>query len=299
MIVEWELLMKQQSDLLPSVLITGVSTGIGRGTATELVRQGYKVFGSVRRAEDAIELKALLGKNFEPVIFDVTDTASLVAAAAVVKKALNGENLSALVNNAGASIVGPFALQPESEFRRQIEINLMGPIAVCREFLPLLGVDPEKGLIGKPGKIINISSIGAHLATPFMTGYNAAKAGLEAFSHSLRRELSLFGVDVIILVPGSFKSSIWAKTDEGLATYDNSIYRHALRLFRDGANQESKKGLPGEHMGLVIHNILSGRKKGAIYPVMPNPFRDWTIATRLPPRMIDWLVSKRLGLTKQ
>jgi NAD(P)-dependent dehydrogenase (short-subunit alcohol dehydrogenase family) len=244
-------------------------------------------------------MKAEFGVNFEPVIFDVTDEVQVAAAVETIRNALNGINLDAIVNNAGASIVGPFAIQPMDEFRRQIEINLMGPIIVCRNFLPLLGVDPEKGRVGKPGKIINISSIGAHLATPFMTGYNAAKGGLEAFSHSLRRELSIFGVDVVVLVPGAFKSAIWAKTDAGLARYDNTIYREALQLFREGSNEESKKGLPGERMGVLVDDVLSGRKKGAVYPIMPSPLRDWSIATRLPHRMIDRLVSSRLGMNKK
>lgn len=290
--------MNREAAHMPSILITGVSTGIGRGAVSELIQRGYRVFGSVRRSQDADELKRAFGANFEPVIFDVTNEAQLTAGVETVRKAMNGGNLTAIVNNAGASIVGPFVLQPADEFRRQIEINLMGPIAVCRAFLPLLGVDPEKGLVGTPGTIINISSIGAHLSTPFMTGYCAAKAGLEAFSHTLRAELSVFGVDVVVLVPGAFKSAIWAKTDEGLAKYDNSIYRHALQLFRQGANKESELGLPGERMGATIDDILSGRKKGVLYPVMQNPFRDWTIATRLPLRTIDWFVSKRLGLGK-
>lgn len=283
---------------MKSVLVTGVSTGIGRGIAHFLTMRGYRVFGSVRREADGVALVAELGPSFVPVCFDVTNEAAIAHGVEIVRQALGGEPLVGLVNNAGASLVGPFALQTAEEFRKQVEVNLFGPVNVCRACLPLLGVDTTKASSRSVGKIINVSSIGAHLSTPFMSGYNAAKAGLEAFSHSLRKELAPYGVDVVVVVPGAFRSAIWGKTDDGLARFEGSIYGPALRAFREASANEEKNGLPGERMGLVVADIIEGKRKGVLIPVMPNVLRDWTIAANLPLRLIDRLVGQRLGLSQ-
>ncbi len=139
-----------------AVVITGASTGIGASTAEYLVRQGYQVFGSVRRAPDGDALRNQLGDAFTPLIFDVTDGEALAAGAADVARALDGTTLADLVNNAGIAVGGPCAMLPLDEFRHQLEVNLIGAIAVIQAFLPLLGTDRERR--GKPGRIVNVSS---------------------------------------------------------------------------------------------------------------------------------------------
>src|SRR5258708_5817725 len=124
---------------LRSVVITGTSTGIGWGAAKILLAKGFRVFGSVRKPADAQRLSAEFGGNFVPLLFDVTDEAAVYAAAGQVRAALAGETLAGLVNNAGVAVPGPLLELPIEDFRRQIEINLIGVVTVTQAFAPLLG----------------------------------------------------------------------------------------------------------------------------------------------------------------
>ncbi|HWY25598.1 MAG TPA: SDR family NAD(P)-dependent oxidoreductase, partial [Nevskia sp.] len=180
-----------------SVVVTGVSTGIGRATATLLAAKGFRVFGSVRKAQDAAALAQALGAAFEPLVFDVTDEAAVPAAAQAVRARLEGQTLAGLVNNAGIAVAGPFSHLPVAEFRKQLEVNLVGPMIVTQAFLPLLGTDPS--LNGPKGRIVNISSVGGKIGAPFLGPYVTSKHGLEGFSESLRRELMHYGIDVIMV----------------------------------------------------------------------------------------------------
>lgn len=160
------------------VLVTGASSGIGRGTARVLVGRGVRVFGSVRREADAERLQTELGPLFTPLVFDITDEGAVGQAADRVRAALKGVRLGGLVNNAGVSAPAPLYAQPVAEFRQQLEVNLIGPLIVTQAFLPLLGTDPA--LSGPPGRIVNVSSIGTRLTPPFLGAYVASKAALEA-----------------------------------------------------------------------------------------------------------------------
>lgn len=143
---------------MKTVVVTGVSTGIGRGTASILVKKGWHVFGSVRKEADGSALKSELGDAFTPLVFDVEDNDAILAAADDVRSHLAGRTLDGLVNNAGSSFPNPLLVQSVADFRKQIEINLVGMFAVTRAFAPLLGADPT--LAGDKGRIINISSVG-------------------------------------------------------------------------------------------------------------------------------------------
>ena len=124
---------------MQSVVITGVSTGIGWATAKLLLDRGFRVFGSVRKPADADRLKGEFGANFVPLLFDVTDEAAVLAAAREVRAALDGATLSGLVNNAGIAVAGPLLQTAADKFRRQMEINVIGPIISTQAFAPLLG----------------------------------------------------------------------------------------------------------------------------------------------------------------
>jgi len=174
-----------------SVVITGTSSGIGWGTAKVLIANGLRVFGSVRKTSDAERLAAEFGERFVPLLFDVTDEAAVKAAAADVRRALAGQRLTGLVNNAGVAVAGPLLELPTEEFRRQIDINLIGVVITTKAFAPLIGTDPQ--LRGPPGRIVNIGSVGGQIGNPFVAPYNASKFALEGLSESLRRELLLFG----------------------------------------------------------------------------------------------------------
>jgi len=277
-----------------SVVVTGVSTGIGWGAAKVMTKAGFRVFGSVRKEEDAKRLSAEFGANFVPVIFDVLDEKAVRAAAATVRTALNGRKLFGLVNNAGIAVAGPITYIPVEEFRKQIDVNLTGVVIATQAFGPLLGVDPD--LKGAPGRIVNISSVGGKTATPFLGPYNASKFGLEGLSESLRREMMFFGVDVIVIAPGAVATAIWGKTGENeLARYANTPYATQLAKLQKFAAEQGRKGLKPERLGRAIMHALTTAKPKVRYTVTPEPFLNWMLNT-LPKRMTDRMVAGRLGL---
>lgn len=280
---------------MKSVVITGVSTGIGRGAASVLVKQGWHVFGSVRKQTDGRELKSEFGEAFTPLVFDVEDNEAILAAAESVRSHLAGRTLDGLVNNAGSSFPDPLLVQSVADFRRQIEINLVGMFAVTRAFAPLLGADPI--LAGDKGRIVNISSVGGKMGPPFLGAYAAAKHGVEGFSESLRRELQLIGIDVIIVGPGSVVTAIWDKAEalspDHLA---GTIWERPFRAFTDYMVKNGRKGLSPERVGDVIATALTVRNPRTRYAVVKGRFLNATLPSMLPSRTVDRLIGRQLGL---
>jgi NAD(P)-dependent dehydrogenase (short-subunit alcohol dehydrogenase family) len=277
-----------------SVMITGTSTGIGWGTAKVLIGNGFRVFGSVRKTSDAGRLTTEFGDRFVPLIFDVTDEAAVNAAASDVRRTLAGKRLAGLVNNAGVAVAGPLLELPTEEFRRQIEINLVGVVIVTKAFAPLIGTDPQ--LTGSPGRIVNISSVGGRIGNPFVAPYNASKFALEGLSESLRREMLLWGIDVIVIGPGAVSTPIWSKAEQMDTTpFRNSPYAPALDRLRAYMLKLGENGLPPERVGEVVLQALTTAKPKVRYAITPEPMRDW-IMRNLPKRFIDRMIGKRLGL---
>src|SRR6202048_5183729 len=232
---------------MKSVVITGASTGIGWATAKLLIERGFRVFGSVRKQADADRLRAEFGTNFTPLLFDVTNEAAVLAAAREVRAALGGETLFGLVNNAGIAVAGPVLELAADEFRRQMDVNVIGPIIATQAFGPLLGADSS--LKGKPGRIVMISSVAGKNGNPLASAYSPSKHAIEGLSESLRREMMLFGIDVIIVAPGAVKTPIWSKADDvDVSTYKNSPFFPALERIRKFMTQLGETGLPPERM---------------------------------------------------
>ena len=283
---------------MKSVVVTGVSTGIGRGAAAVLVKQGWRVFGSVRKEADGRALKGELGEAFTPLVFDVEDNDAILAAAEDLRSHLAGRTLDGLVNNAGSSFTDPLLVQSVADFRKQIEINLVGVFAVTRAFAPLLGADPT--LAGTKGRIVNISSVGGRMGVPFLGAYVAAKHGVEGFSASLRRELQLIGIDVIIVGPGSVATAIWDKAEAlSLDHLAGTIWDRPFRNFTDHMIKTGRKGLAPEQVGEVIATALTVSKPKARYAVVQGKFMNSTLPSMLPSRMVDRLVGKQLGLLRK
>jgi NAD(P)-dependent dehydrogenase (short-subunit alcohol dehydrogenase family) len=158
---------KGEQTAAAAAVVTGVSTGIGWGMVKVLVEKGVHVFGSVRKAEDAQRLQGEFGvERFTPLLFDVTDEGAVQAAAEQVRVRLDGRTLLDLVNNAGIGLGGPLLHQSAAEFRQQLEVNLVGPFVVTQAFAPLLGADAS--LSGKPGRIVNMSSVAGKVGYPFL-----------------------------------------------------------------------------------------------------------------------------------
>lgn len=282
---------------MKSIVVTGVSTGIGWGATKVLTQAGFHVFGSVRKEADAQRLKQDFGDRFTPLLFDVTDVAAVKRGADEVRAALKGEKLFGLVNNAGIAVSGPLLELPIEEFRTQMEVNLAGPLIVTQAFAPLLGADTS--LKGAPGRIVNISSVGGKQAAPFIGPYAASKFALEGLSESLRRELLLFGIDVIVIGPGAVKTAIWGKAEDvDITPYLNSPYYPSLVKFRDFFLASGKKGLAPERLGRAILKALTVKNPKVRYAVVPNRLVNWTIPQLLPKRFVDRLIGRNTGLLK-
>jgi NAD(P)-dependent dehydrogenase (short-subunit alcohol dehydrogenase family) len=280
-----------------SVVITGASTGIGWACAKLLLGRGFRVFGSVRKQADADRLKSEFGANFTPLIFDVTDEAAVLAAAREVRTALNGETLAGLVNNAGIAVSGPVLELAADEFRRQMEVNFIGPIIATQAFGPLLGSDPS--LKGPKGRIVMMSSVAGKNGNPITSPYSASKHALEGLSESLRRELMLFGIDVIIIAPGAVKTPIWDKAEEvDISPYKNSPYLPMLEKIRAVMLALGANGLPPEAIAEKVFGALTLPKPKVRYVVAPDRVQLF-MASVLPKRMLDRIIAKRLGLTPQ
>lgn len=279
---------------MQSVVITGVSTGIGWGITKVLIEKGFRVFGSVRRTQDAERLSREFGPSFVPLIFDVTDEPAVQAAAREVRQQLNGETLFGLVNNAGIAVPAPLILQETDDFRHQLEVNLVSVLIVTKAFVSLLGAD--RSLRGKPGRIVNISSAGGRNGNPFLGAYAASKHGLEGFSESLRRELMLYGIDVIIVGPGAVATPIWDKAEQiDVSPYENTEYRDAARGVLKYMVHNGKNGYPPEKVGEVTWHALTTAKPRVRYAVVPgSPFRP-VMQSLLPKRVVDRMIAKRLG----
>jgi len=283
---------------MKSVVITGASTGIGWATAKLLIDKGYRVFGSVRKQADAERLVGEFGGNFVPLLFDVTDEAAVLAAAREVRARLNGETLAGLVNNAGIAVPGPVLELSADEFRRQMDVNVIGPIISTQAFGPLLGTDPQ--LKGPKGRIVMISSVAGKNGNPLTPAYAASKHAIEGLSESLRREMMLFGIDVIIVAPGPVKTPIWGKgqQDVDMSKYKNSPYLPALQKVSAYMQRLDSIGLPPEKIAEVVYDALTLPNPKVRYQVAPDPMRH-LMTNYLPKRMVDKIIAKRLGLMPQ
>lgn len=280
-----------------AVVVTGVSTGIGRGVAEALVRRGFHVFGSVRKESDAARVREALGDAFTPLLFDVTDETAVRAGAEFVRSRLNGQTLKGLVNNAGIATPGPVLHQPLSDYRKQIEVNLIGAFTVTQAFAPLLGAD--RSLQGAPGRIVNITSLGGKIGSPFLAGYCSAKHGLEGLSESVRRELLMYGIDVVIVGPGAVKTPIWDKAEAmDTSAYARTDYGPAMVKLSEFMAGGARDGLPVERVGELVHHVLTTARPRVRYAMAPSLLFDWIVPRLLPRRMVDRLFARRLGLLK-
>ena len=278
-----------------SVVITGVSTGIGLGTAKALSARGYRVFGSVRKQEDADRVRAELGAGFVPLIFDVTDAAAVAKARQLVETELGGAGLGGLINNSGIALGGPLLHQPLDEVRRTFEVNVLGLLAVTREFAPLLGASEHPKTL--PGRIVNISSIGGKIAAPFIGAYVASKHAVEGLSVSLRRELLFYGIDVIVVGPGAVNTPIWDKSTD-IAPYEKTPYFPSLSRFTAYFVAQGRKGYGAEVFGEKIARIFETRRPKVRYTVLKNYFSGWLLPRLLPARAVDRALGKATGLLK-
>ena len=277
-------------------VVTGASTGIGRATAKKLAERGFRVFGSVRRIADAEALRDELGDALTPLLFDVTNTEAVRAAAAQVARELGPrDKLAGLVNNAGVAVAGPMLELPLEDLRRQLEVNVVAQVGVMQAFAPLLGTDRAR--TGPPGRIVNMSSVAGRMAFPFMGPYCASKHALEAISDALRREMLLYGIEVVVIEPGAVATPIWDKAEAAdMSGVEGTEYAKPAKTMMTQMLADGRKGLPPERIAEAVLRGLTERRPPTRIAVVPQRFRNWTIPRLLPDRLLDAMVGRLFGL---
>ena len=278
--------------MVRQVLITGVSTGIGYAAARDLLAAGYGVLGSVRTEADAERVTAGLGEGFSALRFDVTDHPAVRQAAEQVAALLGGRNLAALVNNAGISAPGPLLHMPVETLRQTLEVNVTGLLYVTQQFAPLLGARHNAPY--PRGRIINISSVSGRVTYPFLGAYAASKHAVEALSDALRRELLIYGVDVIVIEPGTVRTPIVGKFSEQIGRYSQTDYGPLLRKVAQQVQKREKSALPVEAVTRVIRRAIESPHPKTRYPIPRKWFSGWLLPRWLPDRWLDALVARQL-----
>lgn len=284
--------MKQTSDF---ILITGASTGIGNAIMHSLIQRGYKVIGTVRSEKDKEKIKAEIGSNGYSIIMDVTNEEQVKASVKEVEAILAGKGLGGLINNAGIAVGGPLSEMPMNEIRAHFDVNVFGLLNVTRAYLPLLGMRDKHNNL--PGRIVNISSIGGAVAAPFLGAYTGSKFAVEGISQTLRRELLLYGIDVIVIAPGNVITPIW---DKGVKPepYKNSPYYPYIEKFAAYVLQDYPKGYTSEEMGEFVAKAFTARKPKAHYVFAKDALLKYWIPKLVPTRWVDRAIGKQIGFIK-
>lgn len=273
-----------------AVLITGTSTGIGRTCALHLDKLGYKVYAGVRREEDGDSLKSEASENLTTVILDVTDNESIISAMSKIEQESEGK-LFGLVNNAGVGISGVVEVTPIEEVRKVMDVNVIGLYAVTKAAIPLI----RKG----EGRIINIGSVSSFLAFPGASVYCASKFAVRAITDSLRVEMKLFDIPVVLVAPGAVESAIWEKS----LTYKKKLREtvkpelaqlyEPFRKFGDKILDEVKP-IPAIEVAKAVTHALSSNKP-KVYYMVGKDAKGASKAAKLPKRFLDWMIMKHIN----
>ena len=273
-----------------AVVVTGASSGIGEACALRLDGLGFRVFAGVRRQQDGDALRRKASERLAPVMLDVTDPLSVQSASDSVAAATGGVGLAGLVNNAGTAVAAPLEFLPLGELRRQLEVNVVGQIAVTQAFLPLL----RQG----SGRIVNIGSVSGRIASPLLGAYTASKFAMEGLTDTLRRELSPWGVAVSIVEPGRIATPIWEKSLKAADELLDALPRRALELYgpaieevRRGALEASRWGAPPEKVARAVEHALTAKRPRTRYPVGPDARLGALLVRLLPGPLLDRILS--------
>lgn len=268
-----------------AVLVTGASSGIGRATALLLDARGWTVFAGVRRQADGQSLAAEASDRLVPLMIDVTKPRQIEAAAAGIEE--HGLPLAGLVNNAGIATAAPLEYVPIEDLRHQLEVNVIGQVAVTQAMLPMLR--------SARGRIVNVTSVGGLVAGPMLGPYHASKFAFEAVTDTLRNELAPWGIEVIAIEPGAIATPIWATSAAAadrtpLPAEATERYRKPIATARASATNASKNGLPAARVAEVIERALTARRPRTRYPVGTDAKLVSGLLAGLPDRLRDRLL---------
>lgn len=279
----------------PAVLITGASTGIGEACVLELDRRGFHVFAGVRDEAAGQRLQKKASPCLVPVHIDVTDGASIAAAAERIGEAVGPSGLAGLVNNAGVAVGGPMEMVPLDLLRRQLEVNVIGQVAVIQAVLPLVRT--------ARGRIVNMSSVSGIVAAPFLGPYCASKHALEAISDSLRVELRRWGIRVSLVEPGSVNTPIWEKSRASaeellhkMPPTAESLYGEDFDAARKATEEMARQAMPVDRVVRAVVHALTARRPKTRYPVGTDTRLVAAVWHLFSDRLHDWFMRRALGL---
>lgn len=286
---------KEQKFNRGAVLVTGASTGIGMACAIHLDRLGFRVFCGVRKEKDGEPLLQRSAGRITPLLMDVTSEDSIAAAVDSVAAAIGDQGLAGLVNNAGIGVCGPLEFLPLAEIRKQLEVNVLGQVAVTQACLPLLRASR--------GRIVNMGAVLGRVALPFMGPYSASKYALEALTDALRLELLPWGISVSIIEPSQVATPIWQKSIAAAEQTTRSFPPHAAELY--GAAEKAfvaameslgAAGVPPDRIAQAVAHVLTARRPKARYLVSNEARLLVFLKQVLPDRLFDRFVIQYLGL---
>ncbi len=276
------------------VVVTGTSTGIGAATAGHLAEKGFHVFAGVRRKADAAPLLANAPDQITPLTIDVTKQVTIMAAAAEVADVVGKRGLAGLVNNAGIGVPAPIEFQPMADFRRQLEVNLFGPVAMVQSLMPLI----RRG----GGRIVNVGSIGGMLVLPLNGAYSASKFGIRAISDALRLELRQWGIHVSLIEVAPVKTAIFGKTfaeldglQDKLGKEGFTLYDRQIAAVRQAVEKAAADADPPLVIAKAIFDALTADKPKTKY-LVGHGGKQTAIAAALPDRARDRALVHELGL---
>lgn len=277
---------------MATVVVTGASKGIGRATALRLDRKGYTVFAGVRSESDEESLRQVASERLRPIMLDITIRDHILSAAKAIAAAVGSAGLDGLINNAGIAVPAPLEFLPIDEFRRQIEVNLVGQLAVTQALLELVR--------SARGRVINITSVGGRIAGPMLGAYHASKFAMEALTDTLRQELAPWRIQVVSIEPGAVATPIW-ETSLRVADHLTSLIPERAREYygvsisrkRSEAERSAKLGIPPERVAAVVERALVAPRPRTRYAVGPDGKLGAGILAKLPDRLRDRILSMR------
>ena len=273
---------------MPSVLITGAGRGIGRAAVLRMAAAGWDVYAGVRRAEDAPS-----GERLTPVVLDVTDASQIAALGDALP-----DRLDALVNNAGIVVPGPVEALPLDGLRQQLEVNVTGQVAVTQALMPKLRA--------AQGRVVFVSSVSGRVAAPLMGAYNASKFAVEGLADAMRVEVRPWGVDVILIEPGSIDTDLWrnaqdsaTEAEEAMAPEHRSLYAKHLSGMRKAVARIQKQTAPVEKVAEAVEKALTAGRPRPRYLVGADARAQVALRAALPTRALDSALTKMMGLPRK
>lgn len=274
-----------------AVLVTGASTGIGEAAARALAAAGTVVYAGVRKDDDAARLT---GANLTPVRLDITDQEQVDAVAARIADERGSHGLRGVVNNAGVARGGPLEHLPLDEWRDQLEVNVLGQVAVTKAVLPLIRT-------GR-GRVVFVGSISGRVGTVLMGPYVGSKYAIEGIAESLRHELAPWRIPVSVVEPGAIRTEIWEKGRETSARLEATLppealeqYAGAMQAVKDGIEKSGADGIGPEKVAAAIEHALYARRPRHRYLVGPDAKVAGTLSRFLPDRAKHAVMARIAG----